>query len=281
MHVAPRWPWLAASGVVVLATYALLIETWRRILGAWQTSIGFGDAARIWFVSNLGTYVPGKVWQILAMAKLSERIRVPPMAAASSSIVNVAVNLAVGLAIAAIAGFHGLDVITNGHTAVGLALTAVASAGILFLPVLMPRVSAVARRVTGRKIELGPLPPRAVYIAIGGNIVAWIMYGWAFQLLVVGVLGHAEGTLADYVAAYALSYVIGYLVFFLPAGAFVREAVQTSALTALVAMNAKEAALVAVVSRLWLTVLQVVPGLLYLARGINPRPDTPRDGSNS
>lgn len=275
-----RWGYVLASGVVVVATYAVLIETWRRILSAWSARIRFADAMRIWFVSNLATYVPGKVWQIIAMGKLAERVQVPPAAAASSSIVNVAVNIAVGLAVGVIAGYRGVSAAFEGHSALALALTTAAVAGILSLPLLMPHLTAVARRATGRNIDLGPLPPRAVYIAIAGNVLAWILYGWAFQLLVIGVLGAAPGNLSDYVAAFSLSYVIGYLVFFMPAGAVVRETVQSTALTALVAIDAKNALILAIVSRLWLTLLQVIPGLFFLARSTRLRPETPRDGSN-
>ena len=71
--VRPDWRYIVASGAVVLATYALLIEIWRRILAEWKTRIGYDDAARIWLVSSLGKYLPGKqVWQILMMGKMAE-----------------------------------------------------------------------------------------------------------------------------------------------------------------------------------------------------------------
>jgi uncharacterized membrane protein YbhN (UPF0104 family) len=81
-----------------------------------------------------------------------------------------------------------------------------------------------------------------------------------------------------------LSYVIGYLVFIMPAGVGAREAAQSAALTALVAIDAKSALVLAIVSRLGLTVLQVVPGLFFLARTaripLKSPPPIPRDGSN-
>jgi hypothetical protein len=71
--IHPDWRYIALSGIVVLATYALLIEVWRRILGEWHATISFADAARIWCVSNLGKYVPGKVWQILPWGRWPRR----------------------------------------------------------------------------------------------------------------------------------------------------------------------------------------------------------------
>jgi hypothetical protein len=279
LHVEFEWGYIAASGVVVLVTYALLVEIWRQILISWGARMTFANAVRIWCVSNLGRYVPGKVWQILAMSEMARRADVPPAAAAGSSVLNTIVNIGIGFAVGVVAGFRAFNALTGGYASLGVAFTIVIICGVLLLPFLMPRLAALIERTTGRSLQLGTLPPRAVYIAIAGNIAAWLLYGWSFQLLVHGVLGHASGTTTDYVAAYALSYVIGYLVFFLPGGVGVREGVQTKALYAMQLATEKEALVVSVTSRLWLTVLEVLPGLIYLARSTRLLPK--RDGSNS
>jgi len=76
-----EWGRILASGALVLATYLLLIEAWRSTLRAWSQSLPFATAARIWFVSNLGKYVPGRVWQIAAMGAMAQRAGVSPAAA--------------------------------------------------------------------------------------------------------------------------------------------------------------------------------------------------------
>jgi hypothetical protein len=280
--VEPDWRYVALSGVVVLATYALLVEVWRRILAAWQSTIPFGEAARIWCVSNLGKYVPGKIWQIIAMGKMSEAVNVPPAAAAGSAILSTVVNIGMGFAVAIVAGWGAMNTLSHGHATLAALLVVAIIGGTLLLPFFVPMIVRAGERITRRKFELSNLPRRAVYIAIVGNAIAWILYGWSFQLLVRGVLGAAPGRLTDYVSAYALSYVIGYLVIAVPGGLVAREGVQTAALTAMQLATPKQAAVVAVASRLWLTVLEIVPGLLYLARRKRPRPQTTpsQDGSN-
>jgi cbb3-type cytochrome oxidase subunit 3 len=99
----PAWGLLALSGFVVLISYAVLIETWRRTVEAWGAQIAWTSAARIWFVSNLGKYVPGKVWQIGAMSLLAEQSGVPAVAAVGSSLVVNLVNLLAVLLIIPIA----------------------------------------------------------------------------------------------------------------------------------------------------------------------------------
>src|SRR5690606_38341070 len=51
--VLPHWGRVVASGILVLAAYAVLIEAWRRMVGGWGAPLGYRHAARIWFVSNL------------------------------------------------------------------------------------------------------------------------------------------------------------------------------------------------------------------------------------
>jgi uncharacterized membrane protein YbhN (UPF0104 family) len=274
----PDWTLIGLSGLVVLATYALLVEVWRLIVAEWHTRISFADAARIWCVSNLGKYLPGKVWQIAAMSELARAVKVKPVAAGGSAILSTVINIAMGCVVAVVAGWSALDSMTRGHAVLGIMLAVVIVAGVLLLPTILPPTLRIFERVTGRKLELGDLPRRAIYIAIVGNVVAWVMYGWSFELFVHGVLGTGQGTLSQFTAAYALSYVIGYLVFLIPGGIGPREAALLVSLQT-IGFNAKDAAVITVTSRLWLTLLEIVPGLIYLALQARRTKTTPRDGT--
>jgi len=280
--VAPNWAIIVASGVVVLATYGLLIETWRRILAAWGSALSFSAAARIWFVSNLGRYLPAKqLWIVGAMSSMAESAGVNPVAAAGSAVLNTIVNIATGFLVALIAGWRSFDTLSNGNTAIGITLLVMAFGGVLLLPTAMPYLLAVARRVTGRALDLGPIPPRAITISLIGNIVAWLMYGAAFELFVRGVIGSTPGSFADYVTAYAWPYILGYLAIIVPGGIGVRDSALAVALGALKLATLPQAVVVTVTSRLWLTVLELVPGFIYLARGARRRPATTlRNGTN-
>jgi uncharacterized membrane protein YbhN (UPF0104 family) len=284
IEVHPRWALIALSCAVVFAAYAVLIETWRRILLAWGDRLGFVDAARIYFISNLGRYVPGKVWGIGVMAELSRRKQVSPAAAAGSSIISTLVNIATGFVVALIAGWKAVDRISNGHAVIGGVLAAAMLLGLFALPVALPTIMDLARRATGRNLSVANLPHRAIYIAIVGNLVGWALYGVAFQAFTSGVIGQANGSSLDYVAVYASSYVLGYLALAVPGGLGPREAALTTLLTTLgLVANVGQAAIVAVTSRLWLTALEIIPALLFLALGARPRPHamTARDGTKS
>ncbi len=264
LEIHPSWTLIAASAAVVLATYAVLIEAWRRILVAWKAKLAFWPAARIMSISRLGLYVPGRIWQIGMMARMAQNAKVNPVAAAGSSVLNTVVNIAMGFLVALVAGWRSFDRLSHGRTSVGVALVVVAVAAILLLPFALPIMLRLARRVTGRDLADVTLPHRAVYVAVVANIVAWLLYGAAFQLFVRGMTGSAPGSYADYVTAFAWPYLVGYLAVVVPGGLGVRELALAVALDALNLVGPPTSVVVAVSSRLWLSVLELVPGLLFL-----------------
>ena len=280
----PNWIYIVASGALFWLTYAVLIETLRRVLVTWdggdRRRLSFMTVARLWSISNFGRYVPGKVWGIGAMATMANKAGIGGVAAAGSAVLNTIVNIATGLLVAIVAGWRSFDVISQGKTGVGIALVVVALAGVLALPLALPKMLDIVRRVTGRTISVSNVPHRSVYWALAGNLLSWVLYGAAFRTFVYGVLGSAPGSFVDYVTAYAWPYILGYLAVFVPGGLGVRELALAAALTTLGVASPRQAALVSVTSRLWLTVLELLPGLLFLAAGARSRSKaTPLDGS--
>src|SRR5438067_2214962 len=161
----PNWLLIIAASALVLATYGLLMEVWRAMLRAWRDTIPVIDAARIWFVSNLGKYIPGKVWQIGAMGVMAQRRGVSPVAAVGSSVVINLVNILTGVALvlvtgAPVLGASGADPVVARWTAI--VMLAVGTIALVLAPVLLPRLTAVAARLLRREITLPTLPPIAI-----------------------------------------------------------------------------------------------------------------------
>ena len=250
---------LAASAGAVLLSYGVLIWTWQRTVRAWGEELAFGDAARIWFVSNLGRYVPGKVWQIGAMGVMAQRVGVSPVAAVGSSLVISSVNILAGTAVAAVSGAGDV-----GAPAWALPAAVVVATGLVAAPWILPRAATVASALLRRDIRIPRLPHSAVWIAGAGCAVAWLLYGVAFRWLHLALLGHATGNLAGSTSAFTLSYLAGFLFLPAPGGIGVREDVLYRLLGQAGIATGGEAWLVVLGSRLWLTILEVLPGVLFL-----------------
>jgi uncharacterized membrane protein YbhN (UPF0104 family) len=260
--INPSWGWIGIATAFVFATYVLLIDTWRQIVLAAGERLPFRTAARIWFVSNLGKYVPGKIWSIAAMTMMARDNNVSAMAAAGSSILIQLVTIAAGIGVVLVAGAQAIDRPTLA-VVTGVSMVLLLAA----IPMLLPAAGRVASALTGKPISLPVIAPVTLWMTTARAVASWIAYGIAFRFFVIGLLGSATGATSSYVAVYASSYIIGFLALFAPGGAVVRESAMITGMLRLGLSGQADALAVAVASRLWLTVTELLPGLAYLALG--------------
>ena len=263
-HIEFGWQWIGAATVLILLTYALLIEGWRRILSAWDSQLPFAQAARIWFLSNLGKYVPGNIWSLTAMGVMAKERGLSAIAAAGSSVIMQMVSLATGTAIVMVTGAKLLGQPLLVGVAVLLLVVILLSA-----PRFLPPLAAWAGTLIGRDIAPPFVPPTSIWTAAIASTFSWLFYGLAFQLFVRGLLGSAPGEISSYIAVYTAAYILGFISPIAPAGLGVREFTLAAFMTQLGLANEADAALVAIAARLWLTIVELVPSGLYIASGAN------------
>ncbi|MBA4072661.1 MAG: hypothetical protein C0497_12615 [Gemmatimonas sp.] len=259
-QASPAWKMLAASCFLVCVAYLVLIQTWRQVVEAWGERLSFANAMRIWFVSNLGKYVPGKVWAIAAMGTLAQEQGVSPVAAMGSSVVVQLVNLVTGFAIFFIAGAQAVDVPFGALVGVAALAGALAVA-----PTLLPKAVLLINRMSGRQLAIPHLPRRAIWWAGAGTALAWVLYGIAFQFFAAGMSsGAVGGTLGDWTAVFIGPYLVGFIAVFAPGGIGVREVAMVEALQRTGLAVGAMSALLVVSSRVWLTMLEIIPGVFFL-----------------
>ena len=262
LHVQFGWQWIGAATVVVLLTFALLIEGWRRVMGAWASHLPFGQAARIWFLSSLGKYVPGNIWSLTAMGVMARGRGISALAAAGSSIIMQAVSLVTGAAIVMITGAQLL----GQPVLVGISVLILIGV-LLSAPRFLPPVTVWIGSIIGKEVAPPSVPATSIWTAAIASALSWLLYGFAFQLFVHGLLGAAPGEISRYIAVYTAAYILGFISPIAPAGLGVREFTLAAFMTQLGLANEADAALVAIAARLWLTIIELVPSGFYVATG--------------
>jgi hypothetical protein len=256
----PDWSWMVGSSFLVLVAYVVLIQTWRHVVVAWGERLSFNDAMRIWFVSNLAKYLPGRYWSIAAMGTLAQEAGISPVAAMVSSLVVQLVNLVTGFGVFFIAGARAMQVPVGAIVAVIVLGAALAGS-----PWLLPFAIRTVNRLTGRQVNLPYLPHAAIWWAGAGTTLAWCLYGMAFDAFANGMSGGTiHGSVGDWTAIFIGPYLLGFIAIFAPGGIGVREVAMAEALQRTgLAIGSLQALLVAS-SRIWLTVLEIIPGVLFL-----------------
>jgi hypothetical protein len=266
--------WILASVGVVFASYAVLIEAWRRVVLSMGERLSFVTAARIWFLASLGKYVPGKVWAIAGAAVLAQRAGVDPSAAVAGAVVLQALALASGALVVAATARHALEAVGQGAVPLSVAVVLLSLVGVALLtsPSLLDRLN---RHLPGSWPRLRAIPGPIVVSALVANMLAWMGYGVALLLLAKGSLPDVRLTLAQAIGVFTSSYLIGFIALFAPGGLGPRESVFLLMLADDVGLKA--AAALAIASRLLLTCTEVLPAVPLLIRRGAPRPTSVRE----
>lgn len=253
--------WLLLSALVVWLMYAVLIVAWRVMLAGWGQRLDALAAARIWTVSSLGKYLPGKVWAVAGMALMSQRAGIAPWAATGSAVVLQVLAIGSG---AAVAGLTGREAIEQAHPGAGAALVLLvgaAVAGVLLL--LWPPFLRRLLRLAAPNAEARGAPPAfGIGFGIVANVVAWLGYGLALWLLARGLLPTARLEPGLAIAVFTASYLAGFLALFAPGGLGVREGLFILMLQGSLGIGAATA--LALASRVLLTITEFGAAIPFL-----------------
>jgi hypothetical protein len=253
--------WLVLSALVVWTMYAILILAWRTMLAGWGQRLDGWTAARIWTVSSLGKYVPGKVWAVAGMALMAQRAGIAPWAATGSAVVLQVLAIGTGAAVAGLTGRGAIEAAHPGSQLVLVLLVGAALAGVALLlwpPVLRRLLRLAAPDAEGR----GAPPAHGIAVGIVANALAWVGYGFALWLLARGVLPGAGLRPALAVAVFTASYLAGFLALFAPGGLGVREGLFILMLQGPLGIGAATA--LALASRLLLTLTEFGAAVPFL-----------------
>lgn len=211
---------LVAALAVTVASVGAAGMVWREVLADLGSRLPLRVAARIFFIGQLGKYLPGSVWPVVMQAELGADAGLPRRRTASATVVFMLVALVSALLVV-LACLPFADVVPDGFW----------PAVVLVVPVLLvlhPRilVPAIDRvlRVLGRE-PLG----RPTTLAGTARALAWAVLSWVGAGGQVALLATALGAPADAstvllaIGGYTLAWAVGFVVVIAPAGAGPRE----------------------------------------------------------
>ena len=273
-----RWdvdaPLLVASTGVHVGVLMWGVWVWGRVLRRFDhPPVAAGMLQRIWFLSSLARYIPGKIFQFLAVAQLGSAAGLSGAVLLTSLIVQTGMTLLAALLLAAWT-LTGALFPALSEVAVGVAAT------VLSVLCVHPRFLNGALGVIPRLLKKevirwnGSWADGVGLLALSG--VSWMLYGGAYYLFLASLADVPARAVPMLSGVNALSFVIGYLSFVTPAGAGVREAAMTQLLLPLVPEPV--GAVLAIASRLWTIAAELLGGALVLLltrRAAAPPPVVP------
>lgn len=187
-----------------------------RVLGTYfkvDTPLRLADMLRAVFLSNLGKYIPGKIWSFLAFGEIGRRLGIPYRHTSAIFIWHLAMGIGNAALLLALGRMLNDTQAWIGCLAVGLA-------GLLLVEplgrkMLLPILVRFRPEATHRPYL------RTIWVLQWSNA---LLSGFAYALLGWS-LGDVDAFSFRACTAYPIGYMAAYLVFLVPAGVGVREAV--------------------------------------------------------
>jgi uncharacterized membrane protein YbhN (UPF0104 family) len=260
---------VAASFAVLGVLFPVYGRVWQYILRKFGYGITFGQSMRIWFVSQAGRYIPGKVWFALGRIYLCERQGIPKSVATVATALELALVLGSAIVVFGIASVMNPSLPGRPY-----------AFGLWLVPVIIAGVHPRIIRALLAKLRRLPADFDMAYSdtlrMLGLYAVCWCIYGVGFYLVGTSLklggvspeLGSqgALGLAPAMIGINAVSWAGGLLSVITPAGLGVREGISQVLLTGVVAKPYP--ALIPLVARIWVTLAEVgTIGLLLMRRG--------------
>ena len=244
--------------VGLVATVAALVAnmlSWRAMMAATGSRVPLAAASSIFFVGQLGKYIPGGVWSIAAQAELG---RAHGLARTGSAVASLA-SMLVSMVTAALVGIVALLVSASDGLVHYWWLVVVVAIGLVALtPPVLSRLITLAFRVLRRPAEAVALTWTGTAASMLWSVVMWLLYGVQATFVLHAFGADGPSVFAVATGAYAVAWLVGFLVVVAPAGLGAREGVLVLLLASVASPSGGAALALAVVSRVLMTIGDVL-----------------------
>lgn len=270
--------WSLASLAFALAAQFTTMLSWNALLSGLGSRLPVPVAANVVFVGQLGKYLPGSLWPVIAQMEIAAAHKVPRHRTGIASVLTMLVALLSGLLVAA-----AIMPFTGGSTPYKLTFIAAPFLALCLYPKVLNWGFARLLKLARRPPLEHPLGARAIGVSLAWSFATWLCYGLHVWILVERAPGGvpAGRALALSIGAFAFAWCAGFVVIPTPAGAGVREVVLIAMLGAVLPAGGAALA-VALVSRGVTAVADLVTAgaaTVYYRRDRKRRREDPQEAS--
>lgn len=249
------WP-LVVSFTLALAFWFMTGGGWNLMVRYLGGTLALRKGMKVYFLSNLWWYLPGKVWYAVGRTYLGQQQGVSVGVISTSVLMEMALTLTSSALMATLA----LPLVSPLLGAKSLYLgVAVLVLGLAVLhPALMkPALALLEHLLPGPKQAINhPLRYSVMMSLLVGYLFIWGFVGAAFFVLLNAIYPLPLTWLPTVVAIYAISWIAGFLTPFAPSGLGVREGTMILLLGQYLPVPAVTSA--AILFRIWLILAEVI-----------------------
>lgn len=249
---------LALSYGLLLMSAACGIEGWRQTLETSGERVTRRQASRLIGRTILAKYLPGRFWYIVGRVYLSRGEAFSQQrVAVATAMETLLLFMSAGLMLL----FIELPLLLNHFIFILVGLIAWIILGFILLhPKIVQRLLNITMRILKREPVHVEGRYRDYLKIVLIYLAGWVTQGLGFFFLCRMVLPIPWQHIWTVMGAYTLSWVVGFLAFFVPGGLGVRESVLTVSLGSILANPIS--VLLSLISRVWITLYEVIFALI-------------------
>lgn len=242
-------PLLIVSILLLFIFFLLFVFGWKLILRGLGVSLPFLKSFKIIFYSQLGKYLPGKIWVFVGRMYFCQQLGIPASKIFLSMVLEMALSMISGILIFLVGFsiFPGLQIDINPFFLMIVVI-------ILFV-IIHPKVFTRIINIFLHLVKKGPIRIDLSFSQICGIMlyycVMWFSLGIAFYFLINSTTFIALSTIPILAGAFSISTTIGAMALFIPGGLGVRESVLAFLLSNFFPISL--AILLSVLSRIWIS----------------------------
>lgn len=250
--------WIIAVEVVLAFAYVYLtMASWRVVLNDVGDRVDPAVASRIFFSSQVAKYLPGGVWNFVAAAEVGKDYSISRRRSVCALLVSIIISIVTGLILAILAILLGPSELMEGYRWIVVAIPV----GIVALcPPVLNRLVNLALRLLRRDPLDDAMSWSGTAISALWALAAWVAVGVQLWLMLIHLgMSATVPTFLLATGGYALGWTAGFLVFFVPAGAGVREVALGAVLTTIASPGV--VVVVVLLARIFTTLADIVWGV--------------------
>ena len=254
-------PLLIVSILFLFIYFLLFVFGWKLILKRLGVFLPFPKALKIVFYSQLGKYLPGKIWTFAGRMYFCQKLGISNSKTFISMVLEVALGTISGILIFLVALLisPGLRIHINPFFLMIV--------GITLFTIIHPKVLTRIINILLHLVKKDPIILNLNFSQICGIMayysLIWLFFGVAFYFLINSTTFIAVSKIPILAGSFCISAIIGVAALFAPGGLGVRESVLALLLSNFFPISL--AILLSILSRIWLSI-----GELLLA-GISTR----------
>ena len=255
---------LLLSTLIFAFSYFIQIWAWYLITLKLKIAISFRETLESWFYSQLGKYLPGKVWLLLGRfyfyeSKGKSRKEVSVALYLETVTILIAASL---LSLIALLFFKETNPYNTGMQLWWLFPLLIVAIFSLHPWILQKILNRILIQFNREPISLSISYFDILWILFV-CVLAWVVGGIGFYLFVDSVFPTSLREILFLTGALAFSSTLGLIALFAPSGLGVREGVLVYLLTFM--MPGSVAVIISIATRLWMTLIEIgLIGMIYL-----------------